>query len=164
MKKLLLILGISLVFTAASHAQVRVGAMLGYGSEVEQWGLGLNGEFIFNEKMAIAPSLLFYFPETTSGFKYSYWELNGNFHYYFLQEDVVSLYGLAGLNLTTVKVKRKNDFLDGTDHSNSEAGLNIGIGANFHVGSVIPYTELKYVAGDYDQAVLYLGVKFPLSE
>jgi hypothetical protein len=164
MKKLLLILGISMVFTAASNAQIRVGGMLGYGSQISQWGLGLNGEFFINEKMAIAPSLLFYFPEKSGGYKYSYWELNGNFHYYFLSQEVVSLYGLAGLNMTTARIRRNNDFINGVDRSNSQAGLNIGFGANFNLGTVIPFAELKYIAGNIDQAVLFLGVKLPIKE
>jgi hypothetical protein len=164
MKKLFLICLLAST-TAVSLAQVRIGGMLGYGSEADQWGLGVNSEFLFNEKMAVAPSLFFYFPETAGGFKYSFWELNGNFHYYFFSQDAISLYGLAGLNLTTAKVKRDRDFLEGdAERSNSEAGLNLGLGANFHVGSVLPFAELKYVAGEIDQAVLFLGVKFPLSE
>jgi outer membrane immunogenic protein len=164
MKKLLLLAVFSLVCYASSFAQVRVGGMLGYGTEVEQWGLGVNAEFFLNEKMAIAPNLLFYFPEKRNGLKFSYWELNGNFHYYLLSEDAVSIYGLAGLNLITIKVKATDDFLDDYDNSESELGLNLGLGVNFKVGGVLPFGELKYVAGDADQAVLLLGVKFPISE
>ena len=165
MKKLLLVCMIVGCTAAASYGQARVGGMLGYGSETEQWGLGINGEFFFHERMAVSPGLFFYFPETNEGFKYAFWELNGNFHYYFFSEDALSLYGLAGLNLTTAKVERDRDFLDSdTRSSDSEAGLNIGLGANFHVGSVLPFAELKYVAGDIDQAVLFLGVKFPLGD
>jgi outer membrane protein X len=163
MKKLFLVSLVTLACSAASLGQVRLGGMLGYGSETEQWGLGINGEFVFHERMAIAPSLFFYFPEKAGGFKYSYWEVNGNFHYYFLRQEVVGLYGLAGLNLTTARITRDNDFIDGADRSNSEAGLNLGLGANFDVGSVIPYGEIKYVAGDIDQAVLFLGIKFPIT-
>jgi outer membrane immunogenic protein len=160
MKKLFLLTVISFACYGASFAQTRVGGMLGYGSEVEQWGLGINAEFFIKENMAIAPGLLFYFPEKNNGVKVSFWELNGNFEYYFITEEPVSVYGLAGLNLTTAKVNFDDDVFD--DDSNSELGLNLGIGANFHVGNVLPFAELKYVAGDYDQAVLLLGVKFPI--
>jgi outer membrane immunogenic protein len=162
MKKLFVLIVISLACYGASSAQVRVGGMLGYGTEVEQWGLGLTGEFFLNEKMSIAPGLLFYFPEKNNGVKVSVWELNGNFQYYFVTDEPVSVYGLAGLNLTTVKVKFDDTFPGTADNSESELGLNLGIGANFHVGNVLPFAELKYVAGDIDQAVISLGVKFPM--
>ena len=164
MKKVFLVCFLCIGISAASFAQARIGGMLGYGSETEQWGLGVNGEFFFHERMAITPSLFFYFPETHGGFKFSYWEANGDFHYYFLSQDVVSLYGLAGLNLTTAKVRRDNNFIDGGESSNSEAGINLGFGANLKLGSIIPFGELKYVAGDIDQAVLFVGLKFPLRD
>jgi outer membrane immunogenic protein len=163
MKKIVLISAICLLSTVASMAQSRVGGILGYGSEVDRWGLGINGEFMVSDRIGLSPSLFFYFPEKTAGLKYSYWELNGNVHYYFFKQDVLNLYGLAGLNLTTVNIKRDRDFLDNTKTgSHSEAGLNLGVGSHLDLGSALPFAELKYVAGDIDQVVLWLGVKFPL--
>jgi outer membrane immunogenic protein len=163
MKKVVLISAICLVTAVASMGQARIGGILGYGSEVDRWGLGVNGEFMISDRVGLSPSLLFYFPEKTGGLKYSFWELNGNFHYYFFRQDVVNIYGLAGINLTTVNIKRDRDFLDDTDTgTNSEAGLNLGIGSHLNLGAVIPFAELKYVVGDLDQVGLWLGMKFPL--
>jgi outer membrane immunogenic protein len=163
MKKLLMLAVFSTVCFTASVAQVRIGAFLGNGTEIERWGVGANAEFFINEKMAIQPGLLFYFPETVNNYKFSYWELNGDFHYYFLAQDVVSLYGKAGLNFMNIKVKYDGSGFDYSD-SNSEVGVNLGIGANFNVGGVLPFAELKYVLGDADQGVIMLGVKFPIKE
>ncbi|MFZ6012318.1 MAG: outer membrane beta-barrel protein [Bacteroidota bacterium] len=161
MKKVFLLTAISLVFCAASHAQIRLGALFGYGSEVEQPGLGVNAEFMLNDKMAISPNLLFYFPEKFTGGKYSYWELNGNFNYYFFDKDAIAVYGLAGLNVTTIKVKYDNNSFFASA-SDSEFGLNIGGGVNFNAGGIIPFSEVKYTLSDFDQLVLILGIKFPL--
>ena len=155
----------STVCFTASVAQVRIGAFLANGTEIERWGIGANAEFFLNEKMAIQPNLLFYFPETVGDYKFSYWELNGDFHYYFLAEDVVSLYGKAGLNFMTFKVKYDGPSTGfDVSGSDSEVGVNLGIGANFNVGGVLPFAELKYVLGEADQAVISLGVKFPIKE
>ncbi|MBT1702812.1 outer membrane beta-barrel protein [Chryseosolibacter indicus] len=163
MKKVLLITLFSTLFCSALTAQIRVGGMLGTGTDIDRWGLGINAEYLFNEKMGVAPKLFFYFPEDTGVGKISFWELNADFHYYFLSEDVVSVYGLAGLNFLFGKINYDNDlFLD--DRSDSDVGLNLGVGANFFVGKVIPFAELKYVAGGADQAVIFLGVKFPIAE
>ena len=85
MKKLFLIALLSITMSA-SMAQTNAGGMLGYGSDIERWGLGLNAEFFLNEKMSLAPKLLFYFPETNHNVKTSAWEINGDFHYYFYAE------------------------------------------------------------------------------
>jgi outer membrane immunogenic protein len=150
----------------ASFAQVRVGGMVGYGSDINQWGLGANAEFFFNNssKMAIAPKLMFYFPQKSGGIKYSYWELNGDFHYYFVKDNPVGIYGLAGLNLTTVRTKAAANYLEGYDNSHSELGVNLGLGMNVDVGSVLPFAEVKYIAGNISQTVIFLGLKIPVSK
>lgn len=160
MKKVLLLAFFSLAACAAAFSQIRVGGQLGYGTEIERWGLGANAEFMLNEKMAIAPSLHFFFPEKNGGVTASLWELNANFNYYFLNQDLVGFYGLAGLNFATAKVK-----VDGFgSDSNTELGLNLGIGVNFNLQPVMPFAEVRGVFGDYDQAVLFLGVKVPLAK
>lgn len=163
MKKIVLLTFFSTILCSTVFAQFRVGAMLGTGTEIDRWGLGVNAEYLFNEKMGVAPKLFFYFPEDVPGAKLSFWELNADFHYYFLSEDIVSIYGLAGLNFLFGKINYDNDLLL-DDRTNNDVGLNLGIGANIHVGTVIPFAELKYVAGDADQAVIFLGVKFPIAE
>ena len=164
MQKILYTVIVLFIAVTSAVSQVRVGGMLGYGSEVEQLGIGVNAEFHINDKMSLAPNLFFYLPEKTGGVKLSYWELNADFHYYFLSADVIGLYGLGGLNLTTAKFKADDTFLNGREDSHSELGLNLGLGANFDLGTVIPFAELKYVAGDADQAVVFFGVKVPIGD
>jgi outer membrane immunogenic protein len=164
MKKLLLLSFCLLMLSASSIAQPRLGGMLGYGSEAEQWGLGVNGEFFLSNRVSASPGLFFYIPEKNKGVKRSFWEINGNFHYYFLEEDFIELYGLAGLNLTSFRVRTDDEFLDGRESSDSELGVNFGLGANFDAGAVVPYAELKYTASALDQAVIFIGLKFPLRQ
>jgi outer membrane immunogenic protein len=164
MKKVFLLAVISIIFSVASQAQIRVGGFLGFGSEVEQAGIGINGEFVLSEKVAISPNLLFYFPKKNGNIKTSFWELNGNLNYYFLNSEPVSVYGIAGLNVTSIKVKYDDNAFFDNDYSDSEVGLNLGIGANFTVGNVLPFSELKYTVSDFDQLVFILGVKFPIRD
>jgi outer membrane immunogenic protein len=163
MKKLFVLAVLSTVCYTASVAQTRIGAFLANGTEIEQWGIGVNAEFFLNEKMSVQPNLIFYFPEDAGGVKTSFWELNGDFHYYFVSQDVVSFYGKAGLNFSTLKYKYDISGFSGED-SQTEFGVNLGIGANFNVGGVLPFAEIKYVISDFDQAVIGLGVKFPIKE
>jgi hypothetical protein len=89
------ILQITVLFilvTTVSHAQFKnVGVGLAYGAEIEKPGILLNAQYFFSEKVALAPSFIFYFPETTETSFFGttikartiYWELNADVNYYF---------------------------------------------------------------------------------
>lgn len=161
MKPFLLSIGLLLLTCQYAVAQdnVRIGGKLLYGSEIENLGIGATAEIPVMDKLVIAPDISFYFPKSDRGVKTNIFELNANGNYYFLQEDNISVYGLGGLNYTHVKAKYDNDFVD--DSSDGEFGLNIGGGANFEIGqSFLPFAEIKYVLGDFDQLVIAAGVKF----
>lgn len=163
MKKILLTLLLAGVISLAS-AQTRVGGFLGYGSDIENLCIGGLGEFFINEKMAISPNLTLFFPKNVGFGKITWWELNANFNYYFIPEGTVSLYGIAGLNFATVKYKYNDAFFNGSSVSNTELGLNLGIGTNFEISNenILPFGELRAVIGDADQVVITFGAKFKL--
>ncbi|WP_420318096.1 outer membrane protein [Ekhidna sp.] len=157
MKKLIFTLLLVTVISLASNAQSRVGVGLAYGAEIESAGIGVNGEFAASSQINIAPSFIYYFKKDNV----TWWELNGNINYIF-SENSATIYGIAGLNLTGVSVDL-SDF-GGGKQSDSELGLNIGIGANFDTGgSLMPFAEAKYVLGNADQLSLFGGVRFPLN-
>lgn len=153
MKKLGVLVAFIVCMGAAidSSAQ-KIGVMLGYGTEVEELGLGVNGEFNINSKVSISPSFIYWFVENAS-----VWEFNANVNYYFTKAGSADFYGLAGINMFSAKAD-----VEGAERF-SEVGLNLGAGANFNIGkSWEPFTELKFVIGDADQLGLFFGVKFKL--
>src|SRR5688572_10773144 len=151
--------GVALAFIVCMMAAVdssaqKIGVMLGYGTEVEELGIGVNGEFNINDKVSISPSFVYWFPEDPI----SWWEFNANVNYYFTKAGSADFYGLAGINLFSAKI----DY-NGENDSNSEVGLNLGAGVNFNIGkNWEPFTELKFVIGDADQLGLFFGAKFKL--
>lgn len=152
MKKFTLSLVFIIAICFASQAQKSIGAGLAYGSEIENLGIGVNAEFELNDQIDIAPSFIYYFKKNNV----SWWELNGNINYIF-SDNGPTIYGLAGLNITSVKV----DF-GPFSASDSELGLNLGIGASFaQTGSVRPFAEAKYTISNFDQLSLFGGVRFP---
>lgn len=164
MKLFLLGAGLFLLVCQTVHSQenTRIGGKLLYGSEIENFGIGATGEIPILEKLVIAPDFSFYFPKKEQGVKTNIFELNANANYYFVQEENLGFYGLGGLNYTHVKVKIDNDLVSDSA-SDGEIGLNLGAGANFHIGeSFIPFAEIKYVLSDFDQLVIAAGVKFNL--
>ncbi|WP_425401993.1 hypothetical protein [Fulvivirga imtechensis] len=66
------------------------------------------------------------------------------------------------MSLGTVKVKYDDGNIRYKD-TNSELGLNLGIGTNLNLGgSIKPFAEFKFTISDFDQAVLFFGVKYDL--
>lgn len=163
MKKVLFTALLASVVSLTASAQTRVGGLLGFGSEIESLALGGVAEFMIKENMGISPQLVFFFGKKDGDVKQSLWEINGNFNYYFLQ-DQVDLYGIIGLNFANYKVKYDIPGFGSESMTDSEIGLNLGIGSNFPVSneSILPFAELKYVISDFDQLCIFAGVKFIL--
>lgn len=159
MKKLItyscLILGM-LFFSnsnALAQSDFKAGGGLAFGSEAEAIGIQVGGVYNINEQFNAAADFIIFFPDNID-----WWELNVNGHYSFVAEDGMNVYGLAGLNYSTVSF----NFGQFGSASNSEIGLNIGGGAEFDVDFANLYTELKYVLGNNDQLAISAGLRFPL--
>jgi len=162
MKKILLsvllVLGLITLGNNSAEAQVgefKLGGGLLYGSEVESVGLQVNGVYRFTEEWAGQADLGLYFPGDDTGLD-SFWEINANAQYLFAMEQDYHFYGLGGLNVTTAEVSVINE-------SNSELGINIGAGGEYHLENFSLFGELKYVISDFDQIVLGAGLRFPLN-
>ena len=171
MKKVI-ILSVVVLFSMSyvKAQQITLGGGLAYGTDIEKAGITLNGQYFFTEKFAAAPSFIFYFPEknTYSGPGYSYkakaslWEFNADVNYYFYGNDKVKFFGEGGLNISTAKAKVENGNQT-QKSSNTEAGINLGVGADFKAGEkIIPFVSMKYTVSDYDQLVIRGGIRFLL--
>lgn len=159
-----LVVWITLLFSVAvsANAQSRVGAFLAYGSEVENLGIGVNGEFYFNDQITLVPSFIFYMTDDTPAINSTIWEMNLNGQVYFASEQTALIYGFAGLNYTHLKYKFK---LTDTTSRDGELGINVGIGADFDIDSaILPFAQVKYVISDFDQLVISGGVRFKLGK
>lgn len=166
------LLTIALVLISlATVAQTRVGAHLGYGTEVESLAIGVNAEFFVAEKISIAPSFTFFFPKkedydilgVTGTFKTSFWEINADGHYYFTDTDATTaFYGLAGLNLLGYKLTTEVDGAGSVSDSDTEFGINLDAGANFTMGNLMPFAEVKFETAGDGQLVLLAGLRFAL--
>lgn len=152
------------LFAVSAQTETRIGGMLAYGTEIENLGIGVNAEFGITEKLSVSPSFIFYLPREEGPISINWWEINANGNYYFIKNEGIDVYGLAGLNYSSVKVEySENYFFGGASTSDGRFGLNIGGGANFDIGSsIFPFAELKYVIIDGGQLVIAAGVKFTL--
>lgn len=152
-----------------SNAQTTVGGGIAYGTDIESLGIHANGQFFINDRLAITPSILYYFPkEIVEGFNYKWFEINGNASYYFITDENINVYGLAGLNVAIISfpfINVTNIFGGGdTSSSTTKVGLNIGVGADFDIGSnITPFGQLRYNISSFDQLAIEAGVRFPLN-
>lgn len=168
MKKLIVIAAFSCVtmlFTQDVLAQESVKNRLGFfiagaSGDIDEVAFGGIGEFKVAPRVTISPQILFFVPEDRGNHTDRFLELNGNVNYYFYNHDIFEFYGLGGLNYTRLH----RDFDDGADDYHSELGLNLGGGINFEVGrTFVPFSEIRFTVGDYDQLVVSGGFKFNLN-
>lgn len=164
MKKIILLATITVALSLNSFAQISAGGGLAFGTEAETVGINLRGQYSVTENIDAVAGFTFFFPKTTkqSFFttsietKTSMWSLDFDGHYNFAINDQFKVYPLAGLNITGVSVD-----VNGTKNSDTEAGLNIGAGATYGFSDQLKaFAETKYTIGNFDQAVITLGVLF----
>lgn len=173
-KPLLVILFVLLVLTTQrAHGQAAVGGGLAYGTEIESAGINLNGTYFVTDNIAIAPSLIYYFPKTiVADWKMKWFEFDVNGHYYFDTPGIVKPYGLAGLNFSFITVPSYSfggiwggGSVETKNKTTTKVGLNIGGGAEFDIDAPItPFAQLNYTIIDtFDQLVIVAGVRFSLN-
>ncbi|MGM0635130.1 MAG: hypothetical protein ACQESK_03625 [Bacteroidota bacterium] len=158
MKRIIVLMAfvLSVGFTQAQQitSENYIGAFLGFGSEVENPSVGGIGEFFFSEKISFSPSLILYWPRSSSSFS----ELNGNMNFYLTKGETLEFYGMGGLNVSSLS--RSDFYFDSFD---VELGLNLGAGININTSSAFkPFFDIRYVVSSYDQVVVGAGLKFNL--
>lgn len=157
-----ILINLGFAFSVKAQDNFRIGAMIAYGSEVENIGIGVNAEIPIIENLTIAPSFIYYLPKDEYGLKMNWFEANANANYYFVNQENIGVYALGGLNYSSIKVSFDDEWLGDYSASDGRFGLNLGGGINFNLGAVTPFAELKYVIIDGGQFVAGAGVKFNL--
>ncbi len=164
MKKLTLLAIITIAFAFNSFAQIRAGGGLVYGTEQKTIGFNLRGQYSITDDIDVVGGLTFYLPNkekqtilfATIESKTTMWAFDVDGHYNFSLIDKLKAYPIAGLNIAGVSVE-----VNGTKASDTEVGLNIGAGANYEISDQLAgFFETKYTIGNFDQAVISLGVLY----
>ena len=133
------------IMHTSSLAQTRLGGALAFASKYD-FGLQFNSEFFVSDNISVAPDFTLYFPGNSQNF----WAINANGHYYFM-EPSSGVYALTGLQIAN---------LSGFGTSFTRLGLNLGGGYAHDLGNFLPFGELKFVIGDFDQFVFNAGVRW----
>lgn len=150
-------------FEGLAQGEVRVGGGLVYGTEIESLGINFRGDYALTEEILLAPDLVYFFPNDEFGIDFKWFDINLNGNYLFtVSNEGITPYALAGLNIAILSVDLNNvpGFRGGGN--STEIGLNVGGGADFHLGGFDAFGELRYAIGN-DQLVIGGGLKFPIN-
>lgn len=179
----LLFMAFLLCFASISYSQfTHVGLAAGFGSEIKEAGFGAYGIFSVNEQIKIVPNAMYFLPHkvtTDNGTqKYSWWTINVDGDYIFLDKGIVRFYGIMGLTFINL-TGEQDEVISGQPFQDKltlqKLGLNIGAGVGFPVSQYItPFAEVKYTIGnaaDFEfknvpvsQFSLVAGIMFKINE
>ena len=160
MKKLLLLVCAAVMSLSASAqaGDKALGAQLVFGSETNNIGLGVKGQYYFTDQLRGEASVDYFFKN--KGF--SMWDINANVHYLFDVANKVKVYPLAGLGYTNWSYKYEFPGLPVVEGSDGRLAVNLGGGAEYELTKDLSVNaELKYqIISHYNQLVLGVGVAY----
>ncbi|AUC15526.1 hypothetical protein BTO06_10405 [Tenacibaculum sp. SZ-18] len=146
-----------LVATTIMYSQTKIGIQAIYGTDTD-FGIGAKATIEISEKFLASPSINYFFGESVQGASTSVLGINADAHYIISKNNGLSLYPLAGINLT-----RSSATVLGNSISTTEIGFNLGGGLNYELSSSLTgIFETKYVLSTFDQATFSVGVLYHL--
>lgn len=166
MKKLFLLIVVALS-AIGMDAQTLKGegsilGNLGYQTNYERFGLGVQGRYVIANNLRIAPDVTFFFPKD----KVTGLDVNVNFHYVFnFSKDGqgFSVYPLAGIGMQNNFYGKRTIMVDGENveqksDNTSKFAFNLGGGISLPL-SARSYlnAEAKFMFADEDNVVIMLG-------
>ena len=158
MKKLLLLVCAAVMSLSASAqaGDKALGAQLVFGSETNNIGLGVKGQYYFTDQLRGEASFDYFFKNKGV----SMWDINANVHYLFDVANKVKVYPLAGLGYTNWSYKYEFPGLPAVEGSDGRLAVNLGGGAEYELTKDLSVNaELKYqIISNYNQLVLGVGV------
>ena len=160
MKKLLLLVCAAVMSLSASAqaGDKALGAQLVFGSETNNIGLGVKGQYYFTDQLRGEASVDYFFKNKGV----SMWDINANVHYLFDVANKVKVYPLAGLGYTNWSYKLEYDNVTLAKGTDGRLAVNLGGGAEYELTKDLSVNaELKYqIISNYNQLVLGVGVAY----
>lgn len=143
MKKLLLLVCAAVMSLSASAqaGDKALGAQLVFGSETNNIGLGVKGQYYFTDQLRGEASVDYFFKNKGV----SMWDINANVHYLFDVADKFKVYPLAGLGYTNWSYKLEYDNVTLAKGTDGRLAVNLGGGAEYELTKDLSVNaELKY--------------------
>jgi len=136
------------------EGDIVAGGGLGFGFDVEEIGVNLNGYYSITDDIRAGLDIVYYL---TSEDNLSFWELNLLGNYLFINDEELRVYALAGIHRFNVSFP--NTGFGG--FGGSTTGLIIGGGVEYDLGTVSVYGEPRVsLASFWGQLSLTAGVRY----
>lgn len=155
---------ISILGISAQAGSKSAVVKMGYQSDYERFGIGLEGRYEFLDNIRLAPEVTFFIPNhKTIGL-----DINLNAQYTVRNVlDNLTLYPFAGLNMSNnhysgQKVKFQNIETQVPSSSYTNFGFNLGAGAEYQLDYGFLVFDIKVVFADktYGQFNIGYGLNF----
>ncbi len=141
--------------------EITLGGGLAYGEKLSELGLQFGGYYVLNENMRVGGDLIYWLVDSPSGISNTYFEVNGNFHYLFYEENDITLYGIGSLGIHYFSTEVS--FFGMTESvSDTDLALGIGVGGEYDLGAVKLYAEPRLFLTGFDQFAISFGVRYTL--
>lgn len=172
-RELLLIISFFLIFSAWSSLSaqnsndISLGGGITYGLDLEEIGIQAVGTYSLNENIRVGADFIYWLTSDESFFGSSFsstlFEINGNVHYLFYNENDIVIYALGSLGVHYASVSIDVPGFGSESDSDAELGLGFGAGAEYNLGPVSLYFEPRLFISGFDQFALSAGVRVPLN-
>ncbi len=152
--------------TTDLHAQdnpsdIYLGGGLSYGESLNELGLQFNGYYVFDENLRFGGDFIYWLVDSPPEASVNYFEINGNAHYLFYQEDAITMYGIGSLGIHYWSSSVTFNGMSASS-SNTDLGLGIGAGIEYNVDPIKLYAEPRFFLTGFDQLSLSFGVRYGL--
>lgn len=173
MKRLMLVVCLTLLSIGAYAQKGKYGAGIAavYGTEISKVGVGVKGQYYFNDFVRGEVGLNIY----AKNDGVSCWDANINFHYLAnIAKNRLYLYPLVGVSFSQWKFDMSDGFMGEIPDTESDSqyaqyedtkefrfGPNLGLGLQFNINELTAITlEGRYqLIGDFDQAIMGIGIQ-----
>lgn len=162
MKKIVLLAALAMSTVAfAQKGTKSVGAQLVYGTEIENVGIGIKGNYAYTDNIRFAADINKYFKKHN----WSMWDMNANVQYAINLGDKFKVYpfiGLAWTNWVITFEKEKSGKIYVEDERKVRFGANFGAGVEFNLtpNAFVSLEAKHQVVSTYDQTVYALGIGY----
>ena len=148
-----LVVVLAVLWVIPARAQTALGVVGQYGLDFEEFQLGAEFHIPFrpNSGFSFVPNIEFYLRDDPTVLS-----INADVHYAFGSGVARSFVPYVGIGLAITRISNNGN-------SNSDAGLNLIGGANFRTrGRAVPFFQIEFRAGDFEDLSIGGGVRFPL--
>ena len=170
-REVLLTVMLALVYTVSFNQEANAQPVSRVGDLTFGAGLSRGNSVGHLENIEYGINLHVYYgilEDVNAGVDYTYYligendlgasEINVNGHYFFRNRENLIIYGLGGLNFSSVQA---DSDVWGNVSSNN-IGINAGVGLEYDFGNFAIYGEPKYTLGGWNQLMVTVGARLRL--